>query len=1064
VILSCFFFTGACGLIYEVVWMRLLRLVMGNSTFAITTVVCAFMAGLALGSYFGGRLADRRSDWLRIFAGLQAGIALYCFALPWLIAAAAPIYQALYRNTQTAFYVFSLVRFLFSLLILLVPATLMGATLPVLSRYFVRMPNRIGWSVGGLYAVNTFGAVVGAFVAGFVLIPVFGVSKTIYLACALSAAAAAASYWSSRRARSGPPLSAAALEAVGAGRVRLRRGAIWMLLAGYCVAGAAAMIYQIAWARVLSLLIGSSVYAFSLLLTGFILGLALGSLVLSSFVDRLRHALFALGLVEIAVGWSALMVVPFMDELPVWVAGVIVRNLGSFWQLQVAQFGVVLLIVLAPATLMGAAFPLVNRLVVENSAGVGRAVGVAYSWNTVGCIAGSFVCGFVLIPWLGIERAITTAVLLNVATGIVWLAASRSCRLQTRFVSGLVVCLVTAAWVRVTPSWDPGQMSLGPFVLAMRERNAVLGSPSALADVSKVRPVLFHKDGLSATITVKQEADQLSLYVDGKADASSVSDLPTQLLLAHVPMLLHPAPRDVLVIGLASGITLGSASRYPEVRALDCAEIEPHMVKACRFFDEHNYRVLDDPRVRILAEDGRNHLALTDKTYDVITSEPSNPWIAGIADLFTREFFRLCRDRLNDGGVVCVWLEAYTLDAEMFNSVVNSFRSVFPKMSIWSPGSSDYLMVGFKGEPRLSLLGQAGRLQGDVAKDLERINVRSVPDLFAYMAMGSAGAARLAQGAPLHTDDRPLLEFGAPRTMYQSDGGLSVWESVIAHGKADLSELVFAGDNSAEAAALSAEAERFMAARTRVSKALLLKERGAPNEERVAELQAAAALNNNDPWLREMLTDLLQRGAAAAKSNEVQTAMQYYLGLADIDPKLPDAQFELGMLLGREGRSDAAAERLKEAVRLWPNNIRYRFELAKLQERLGNISDAVQHYREALRVDPTSAVIMNNLAWILATCTDPAVRDAKEALRLATRACELTGYTDVHILDTLAAAYANDGQFPMARAIVDRALSTASTTGNRPMIDVLYSRSVLYAAEVPYREMRNTGSSQTGNR
>ncbi len=632
-VLGAFFVSGLCSLIHEIVWTRLLRLVMGNTTFAITTVLCVFMAGLALGSYVGGRLIDRRNDPLRVFAILEAVIGVYCLLLPFVIGSIEPIYRFIYQNTHTSFYVFSLIRFFFCGLLLLLPATLMGATLPILSRFFVPLMDRVGWSVGRLYAVNTFGAAAGAAVTGFLLIPRLGVSRTIFMACLLNFGVCIAAYVLHRCMTRWFPETESARDAVQqkttqretkktkkAKKTKKRKQpveqplpdhcgtygqrALVALLIGYGFSGFAALIYEIAWTRVLSLLIGSSVYAFGLMLTAFILGLAVGSLVFARYADRVYDPMRWLASMQVAIGLSALVVVPLLDRLPLLVTRLISQTGQSFWMLQIMEFALILVIMFIPTALMGASFPLASRLFVQRSVGVGRSVGAIYACNTVGSILGSFFGGFVLIPWVGIQNTILAGVLINILTGCGLLCLSRSLVPGRRGLAAAVVLGVTSVAIVAVPAWDVSRMSFGPFIEARRHSKDVTQSTVALQELVEKSKILFHKEGLTTTITVKEfESGERVLYVNGKPDASSTWDLHTQMLLAHVPLLLHPDPHSVLVIGLASGMTLGSAGLH-SVETLDCVELAPEMVEATHFFDAHNHNILADSRVRIIVADG----------------------------------------------------------------------------------------------------------------------------------------------------------------------------------------------------------------------------------------------------------------------------------------------------------------------------------------------------------------------------------------------------------------------------------------------------------------------------
>ena len=421
-----------------------------------------------------------------------------------------------------------------------------------------------------------------------------------------------------------------------------------------------------------------------------------------------------------------------MGQLPLLVTRMISRLGESFGRLQMAEFGLILLVVLVPTLLMGAAFPLAARVFVQRRESVGRSVGTVYASNTVGSIFGSFLAGFALIPWLGTQATIFAAVLLNVAVACAFFGFSVSLRPSFRGLAAGAAVAIACIGLLTVPEWNPDEMTIAPYIVGRRLSAEVARSPIAMKAKASSSQRLFHKEGMSATVTVKKSGEgDLYLSINGKPDAStSQGDLPTEIMLAQTPLLLHPAPRSALVIGLASGITLGSAGTHP-LETIDCAEISPEVIEACRFFDEYNYHILDDPRVRVLLVDGRNHLVLGTERYDVIISEPSNPWIAGVADLFTLEFFRACHDRLEDGGIACVWLETYTVSEDAFRSVVATFRDVFPSTSLWEPpNSNEFLLIGAKNQLEVDYGVVVERMASPrVAADLERVGI-STPGEF----------------------------------------------------------------------------------------------------------------------------------------------------------------------------------------------------------------------------------------------------------------------------------------------------------------------------------------------
>ena len=969
-VLCAFFVSGVCGLLHEIVWTRLLRHVMGNDTFSVTTVLCTFMAGLALGSYVGGRWIDRRRDPLRVFAILEGTIGLYCLMLPVLIELLQPIFGQIYRNTSASFYVFSLTRFFFCGLLLLVPATFMGATLPVLARFFVRAPQRIGWPVGMLYGINTFGAVVGTAVTGFLLIPKLGVKNTIYLGCLLNFAICGAGMWLFVRA---PEWSAeeeqgeeeAEMQRAGgkpAPTVNSQPEAIsmpdgrWVLfivLAGYGLSGFAALVYEIAWTRALTLMIGSSVYAFTLMLSAFILGLAAGSMIYARFADRARDPLLHLAVIEAAIGLSALCVLSVFGKLPFYVTRLIADVGGSFWLLQLTEFALVLALMLVPTTLMGAAFPLAARLVAQTPAAIGRSVGTVYGCNTLGSIFGAFAGGFILIPLLGIRGAALGAVLVNVVVACALFGCTlRSVRpglpRLSRALAAAAVVLVMNLGIVLTPEWDPAHMSFGPYRQAHRMPSKMVRSVAALEREAALASILYHREGLTTTVTIKEYATgERVLVVNGKPDASSFTDLPTQELLAHLPLLLHPHPRDALVIGLASGVTFGSAGRHP-LQVLDCVEISPEVVEASRFFDEYNYRILDDPRVRVVVADGRSHLSLSGRTYDVIISEPTNPWIAGVGDLFTLEFFRLCRRRLNPGGIACIWLADYNLDLEGFRSIVRTFHSVFEHVTLWNAMEGDYLMIGSERGPSVDLEVLTARMAvPPVAADLGRINIRTVPELLAHLVTNTDGVERLSWGAAIHTDDNALLEFGAPRNIFVSGSDWAIDSAIEQHRKADLSFLVGnANPESAEAlAAVKEEASRYIEADGELFHARTLAVGGRPKEaidryRRLLSLRSTHVIGHYE------LAKLLR------KQGDLDGAMTHYEYTTRLKLDHAEAHNNLAVLLTKRGRLESAIRHYRLAIRAQPALAEAHYNLGVALERAGRPDEARISFRAALLLNP----------------------------------------------------------------------------------------------------------------
>jgi len=1033
----------------------MLRLVMGNTTFSITTVLCVFMGGLALGSYVGGRFVDRRGNALRLFAIVEGIIGVYCLLLPTLIDASEPIYRYLYQSSHTSFFSLSLVRFACCGLLLLAPASLMGATLPILTRFFVRSADQLGWSIGRLYAINTFGAAFGASLTGFWLIPNLGVHNSILMGSLINAVVCIVALLLSclELATTGPGEK----PAEGGSKRRAKRQkslavqdrsttlagpsyglvSLVSLLIGYGISGAAALIYEIAWTRAIALVIGSSVYAFSMMLTAFILGIALGSVVCARFVDRLRAPMFALGLIQVAISLSALAVTPVFGEIPLHVTAMISRIGDSFWLLQTAEFGLALLIMLIPTTLMGAAFPLANRVFARGVETIGRSVGTVYGSNTLGSIVGSFLGGFVLVPLLGIQWTIFAAVFFNALVGCWFIGLSPHLTRQRRSLMAAAVIVTVGLCALFIPRWDKKLLTFGPFIQARKLSPEKAQSPAGLRNILDETEIVYHKEGLSSTVTVtKNRQGVLTLLSNGKAEATSVGGQLQQRLLAHLPLLLHPNPKVALNIGLASGITLGAAGRH-QLDSLECVELSPEVIEATRLFEEYNEQILDDRRVQMLVADGRNHLALSDVQYDVIISQPSDPFTAGMADLFTREFFQLCRVRLAPEGIVCIWLRAETVHPDAFFGVVRTFAAVFEDATVWNvTRGGEYLLIGSNSKINVDYQTLVRRMEEpQVAADLKRMRIETVADLLAYLVMDRQGAIALGGQASLNTDDNAILEFSTPRNYMNRDAYVGLLEKMLQNWTEELSFLT-GPDEDPRLAATEEKITRFRRAKIHVLRSRLYIEK--KELDRADEqLMLAKQLNPADAAVSEYEATLFRRAAGLVPAGQSQGATTIYRRLVRIDPDNVKYRFELANSLRELGDLQGALTHYTRVVQIEPDHFLAHFYLAELSSKSGRTGMTIEHLRRAVAAKPDFTEAANNLAWLLATHKDPSRRDANEAVRLAEKACELTDRKQATLLHTLAVAYEAADRLLDARLAAEQALQRAETTGQKSLADLL---------------------------
>jgi spermidine synthase len=781
VILLCFFASGVSGLVYQVVWVRELVLVFGATTFAVSTVLTAFMGGLALGSYYFGRRSETVERPLRLYGLLEIGIGLYGLAVPLIFAALPGVYHFFWR-WQLSFFALSIVRFLFATLVLIVPTALMGATLPVLSSFYVRDVGRIGLRVGSLYALNTFGAVLGAAATGFVLIPALGMTATTITAASMNILLGIVALTVSRKAERTPHETAAvpvdepeAKKSSPLPASESQPGQITVVIAGFAISGFVALSYEVIWSRVLALIIGSSVYAFSIMLTTFLVGLAAGATIASRLVDRIRRPVRMFALIEAAVGVSSLIGAYLFNDLPyVFVQLYRWFDSGAFGLLLLARFLIASVVMIVPTLLLGALFPLVVRIISSRKLvrTTGRAVGDAYAANTLGAIAGSFASGFILVPWLGLLGSLKLCVAFNfvVAAAAFWASAWRPAAKRSRpksinfsATAGVAISVLLIIVVALgEPPWDPEVMS-----------SAVYRYAPSLMDKSRQElfeylksgqgETIFYKEGITATVAVQRQGGGRVLKVNGKPEASTAGDMPTQILIGALPLLVRERTDDVLLIGLGSGITLGSIEQFP-VKRVTCVELEPAVIEASHHFEDVNNRPLEDPRLRMISNDGRNFIYTTDEKFDVIVSEPSNPWVTGVANLFTLEYFKRGAERLKDDGLFSQWLQIYEMAPEDVRTLIATFRAAFPNVYLFRGAEGDLMLLGSKSERRLDLSVLKSHFDDPKSgAELKRIGTSTAADIISRFYLGPAEVTSLSAGARLNTDDNALIEFNAPR-------------------------------------------------------------------------------------------------------------------------------------------------------------------------------------------------------------------------------------------------------------------------------------------------------------
>jgi len=740
-LLALFFASGASGLIYEIVWMRLLSLTMSVTVYAVTTVLCAFMAGLALGAAIAGRVAHRVRRPLLAYGVVEIVLAGVALVTPTLLFHLGPIYAEIHAAFGGGGPGFAIARFLLAFGVLLVPSTLMGTTLPLLSRAVIQNTAVVGRGAGALYAVNTLGAVAGCVAAGFILIPNLGLSLTNGFAASVSLAVGVVATVLGRNLVTSTDHVESRRQPAPA-NVRLAYVAI-------AISGFTALGYQVLWTRALEQYTHNSTYAYSAILATFLLGIASGSAVAAPLVDRLRRPLLGLGVIELVISGSVLLALALyanLDRLSPLIADSI-GGLGSWGQVVVLIFTQASAALLLTTFLFGMTFPFVARVVVDRLDSVGERIATAYTSNTAGSIFGSVVIGFAVLPVLGMQGTFLALVTLNAIVGLVlvWRAAESAGRMVALgAVAGLALVAVTAL-------------------------------PSRLFEQSFVRrfgELAFYREEVTDTIMVTDDAKRgrMIRYGDGRGTAGT-GTVKEDRMYAQIPMLLHQRPLRVLNICFGVGNSLSSVAMHP-VEHMDSVELSPGVVDAAEFFETTNRKVLDDPRVKMTIADGRNFLLLSREQYDIIRLDPPELHTAGVVNLYTKEFYELARDHLAPGGIFSIWVNIVMTPEEDLKHLVRTLSSVFPYVSIWhGPLHYSWVINGSMEphDPDLALL-TTKFADPKIRADMESIGVGDPFAFLSHFVFAGDDVKAWAGDGPLVTDDRTRLDFTVPRSLDSSYG------------------------------------------------------------------------------------------------------------------------------------------------------------------------------------------------------------------------------------------------------------------------------------------------------
>ena len=743
--------SGCAALIYQVLWIKQLSLVVGVEVHAITAGISAFFAGLALGGWWLGRRADRLSQPLRLYALLELAVAVVGIAATLALGSSAGLFARLQGSI-------GLLAWALPFTLVALPAVLMGGTLPVLVRAVSAQGAAAGRAGGQLYAANTAGAIVGTLLAAFVLIPLLGVRGSACAAAVLNLLAAAGALWLLRVAPAG---AAPAAEPASTPRSPSAR----LALALYAVAGGIALGYEVIWSQALVQFMSTRTFAFAVMLATYLGGLMLGSALIARRVERLRDPWGTFALLIGAAGLLALLEIAglgrWLINLQTQAEAAVLGLGGSALAGMSVRFAVVAAsVVLLPTTLLGAAFPVALRLA-STPGHVGRDVGAVVALNTLGGIVGVMLCGFVLVPYLGLVRSLGVLAVLAACVAVLAVVGAGLTRDGIDAVQGNAQ--------RLHRGSSPLPQGLVVFAIALLTlAAALLTPPQRLAELlpgARSGDLVFYQEGRGATVAVveqhKPQGSFRRLYIQGVSNTGdAMPSLRYMRLQALLPLLIHNGePRSALVIGLGTGITAGALLRYPGLEQRVVAELLPAVVHASALF-QGNYQAAADTRLDIRLRDGRRELLANPQPYDLITLEPPPPSAAGVVNLYSRDFYQLAASRLNPQGLVAQWLPLPTQNIDDSRALVRSFIDVFPHASLWTTEFHEMLLVGSLQPVQLDLPRISARLaQPDVQRTLAEVGIDSPAALLATWVTDRAGLERFAEQAQAVTDDQPRIEY-----------------------------------------------------------------------------------------------------------------------------------------------------------------------------------------------------------------------------------------------------------------------------------------------------------------
>ena len=979
-IYSLFFFSGISSLIYQIVWTRMLTLVFGHTIYSVSVVLSAFMAGLGLGSYLWGTTIDKGGKPLLIYGKIELLIGLSAACLSILFSNFSPIYAWLYQSLPNIFFQTGLLKIVLAFFLVLIPTVLMGATLPIMAKYFVTEETSTGKQVGYLYSINTFGAAAGCLLAGYFLIEHFGVLQTAAIAACVNIFIGILCVWSFKKHEPATPIGWNLPKPAPLSLQIEKENIIWIVTSFLC--GFTALAYEVVWTRILVFGIGSTVYSFSLMLANFLFGITVGGLLIVPFFKRNIDLRLLLTLFQIGIG-SYLIFSIYQSS---WLLSSFIRPLKlenpitEFWiDMQNASA-----LMFIPTILFGMSFPVLTHLVTRGSENVGNSLGTIYGINTLGGILGSLVAGYLLLPNLGFQQTQVLLAMVNFSAGILLFASSSYISRLTRngiaiFATGLLAFLCI---------YMPDNLLKDIFL-----RNS-LGK-------KEPETLIYLDEGLTTTVAVFNDDDdnlgikRKSLILNGvNMSASHIHSRKYMTLLSYIPLLLNENPKDILVICFGTGLTSGAAGVYPGINSVDAVDISPGVFNAAHFFSDENFNAITNPKINKIVQDGRNHLLTTSKTYDVITAEPPPPTNAGAVNLYTKEYYELTKKALNPGGMVSQWIPLHSQTKTHIYEHFQTFLNSFPYVMSWYPVKQELILIGSNDPINLDFREIEKRLKHPATNEVMRkIRFENPFTLLGSMWFLKDELKNMAAKHRLITDNNPSLEFFHSssdvisrevayqflknrvsfdkvfpkiKNLVSTDKEIfkSFWDQRI---NAEYAENVFQlGVNHVNKKNLIEAIEKFKEA-VKLNPSFVLAHYFLGNtfatigNFKKAETYLRSAIRLK-PDYAAAYNDL---GNTLVAQSKLEDALVQYTTAIKIKSDYFDAYINLGIYWDNKDEFDKALPQFKKAIQIQPKNAHGYFTLANSLYNNKNWEEAIENYRVSLKLKPELTQARANLKIVL---------------------------------------------------------------------------------------------------